>query len=245
MIILFVTIIAAVTIGLLIAMNMGFVQGGASDIADYERRGFLLTPAERSFLEVLEKALDSRYRIFGKVRLGDLIKPANGLNAVKRTAAQKRIDQIQVDFVICTANELALVGVLALDDPSHGHEDRVGRGGFVDLSLAMAGIPLLRFPAAKENTVQVVRARLTEMMRADKKPAVVSAEQEASTLVYPALDAIMESTPVQPDSLAPGCPQCSAMMVKRHAVKGQNAGRYFWACSSFPMCKQVLKIGEG
>jgi hypothetical protein len=243
--ILLVIIIAASIIILLIAKNTRLVRGEPGGITDYKRRGLLFTPAERAFLEVLEQALDSRYRVFGKARLGDLIKPATGLDAGRRTTSQKRIDRIQVDFVICTANELALVGVLALDDQSHGHEDRVGRGGFADLALAMAGVPLLSFPVKDEYAVQVVRARLAEMMRADKRSAVVSAAQEASVLAYPALDAIMESTPVQPDSFAPGCPQCSSVMVKRQTVRGQNAGRYFWACSSFPLCKQVVKIGEG
>lgn len=241
--ILFVIIVAAIVVGLFIAMKLMQEQSGEK--AGYENRGNLFTPAERSFLGVLEQALDSRYRVFGKVRLGDLIKPAKVLAAGKRTTARNRINQKHVDFVVCTANELALVGVLELDDQSHGCEDRAGRDVFVDQALAMAGIPVLRFPAQKGYAVQDVRARLAEMIRADIKSGVVSASRESVAPVNMALDAIMESNPVQPDSIAPGCPKCSATMVKRQALRGQNAGNYFWACSTFPMCRQVVEIGKG
>lgn len=232
-------IMVAIAVGLLITMKLMLSRLG--ETAGYESRAVLYTPVERSFLAILEQALDSRYRVFGKVRLGDLIKPANGLDAGKRTAAQNRINQKHVDFVVCTANELALVGVLALDDKSHGHEDRPGRGGFVDQALAMAGIPLLRFPAKNVYAIQDVRARLAEMMLAGTRSGVVSAIGPLN----PELEAIMESYPAQPDSSAPACPKCAATMVKRQAVRGHNAGSFFWACSTFPMCRQLVQIGEG
>lgn len=37
----------------------------------------------------------------------------------------------------------------------------------------------------------------------------------------------------------PTCPTCQALMVKRQAKRGSNAGRSFWGCSRFPACKGV------
>ena len=238
--ILFVIIVATMAVGIFIAMKL--IQAQSGKIAGYESGGNLFTPAERSFLGVLEQALDSRYRVFGKVRLGDLIKPAKGSAAGKRTTALNRINQKHVDFVVCTANELALVGVLELDDQLHGCEELAGRDELVDQVLAKAGIPVLRFPAKKGYAVQDVRARLSEMMFSATKSGVVSTAQKSIFPVNPALDAIMENNPVQPDSVEPVCPKCSADMVKRQAVKGPNTGRYFWACSTFPQCRQVVDI---
>jgi hypothetical protein len=235
----FVITMVVIVVGLVIAM--GLMQRQSGDGAGYESRGGLFTPAERSFLNVLEQALDSRYRVFGKVRLGDLIKPADGHSPGKRMAALSRINQNQVDFVVCTANELALVGVLALEDQSYGHEDRAGRGGFVDQALAVAGIPVLRFPAKNEYQVQELRTRLTELLHPKTGAVLTSAGR--SMPHNPVLDAIMESHPVQPDSVAAACPSCSAAMVKRQVVTGHNAGGYFWACSTFPMCNKVVEIG--
>ena len=36
---------------------------------------------------------------------------------------------------------------------------------------------------------------------------------------------------------APSCPVCAAAMVSRTARKGANAGKAFWGCSGYPVCK--------
>lgn len=235
--VLIVSIIVALVAGLLLALKQRSGQGA------FESRDILFTPAERSFLGVIEQALDGRYRVFGKVRLGDLVKPAQGLDAGRRTAAQNRINQKHVDFVVCTANKLAVVGVLELDDQSHRRGDRSRRDEFVDQALAMAGIPVLRFSAQIGYVVQDVRARLTEML-AGSKPIVVSVTEKDIGQANPVLDAIIESIPVHTDIGSPLCPTCSAAMVRRRAVKGSNAGASFWACSTFPRCRQVVEVEE-
>src|SRR6185369_16008451 len=117
--------VVAIVAGLLLALKSILSRPGTGPV--YVSREAIFTPAERSFLGVLEQALDGRYRVFGKVRLGDLVRPAKGLNAGRRTTAQNRINQKHVDFVVCTADELDPVGVLELDDQSHGHEERADR----------------------------------------------------------------------------------------------------------------------
>ena len=239
---LFVICMVAIAGALLFAWKR--IQRQSDETSDYESRGVLLTPTERSFLGVLEQALDSRYRVFSKVRLGDLIKPSKGLDAGRRTTLQNKINQNHVDFVICTANELALVGLVKLDDPSHGHEDRAGRDEFIDQALATTGISILRFSAQNEYSVQDVRTRLSEMMLTDSVSRAVSTARLAVTPINQVLDTILDSNPVPADSQIPACPKCSATMVKRQAIRGRNSGNYFWACSTFPMCRHVLWIGE-
>jgi hypothetical protein len=133
--------------------------------------------------------------------------------------------------------------VLELDDQSHWRGDRAGRDELVDQALAMSGIPVLRFQAKNEYAVQEVRARLKEMMLAGSKSGCLPVPQKVCAPLDPSLEDSMESSPVQTDSFTPACPKCSSAMVKRQAVKGDNAGRYFWACSTFPMCRQVVDIG--
>ncbi len=43
-------------------------------------------------------------------------------------------------------------------------------------------------------------------------------------------------------SVTPSCPQCGAVMVKRIARKGGNAGGEFWGCSKFPACRGVRQL---
>jgi hypothetical protein len=45
--------------------------------------------------------------------------------------------------------------------------------------------------------------------------------------------------------LAPSCPACNVAMVKRQAKKGPNAGGWFWACTGYPKCREVLAVKAG
>src|SRR5690242_17227081 len=93
-------IVTAIVVGLLVAMKAK--QFRSDDRFDFASREVLFTPGERSFLGVLEQALGRRYRMFGKVRLGDVVKPANGLSNSKRFAAQKKSNRKHVDFLVCS-----------------------------------------------------------------------------------------------------------------------------------------------
>lgn len=38
------------------------------------------------------------------------------------------------------------------------------------------------------------------------------------------------------------CPKCGAVMVRRKATKGPNAGNEFYGCSNFPKCRYIIAI---
>ncbi len=42
----------------------------------------------------------------------------------------------------------------------------------------------------------------------------------------------------------PTCPKCNGAMIKRTSKKGENAGKEFWGCQSFPKCRAVVSIVE-
>jgi restriction system protein len=35
------------------------------------------------------------------------------------------------------------------------------------------------------------------------------------------------------------CPRCGSAMIRRRARQGSNAGKEFWGCSQYPMCKGI------
>lgn len=212
----------------------------------FEGRGELFTPAERSFLGVLEQALaGSHYRVFGKVRLGDLVKPAKGLTASKRTSAQNRINQKHVDFLICTDTDLVVVGVVELDDQSHGRGDRAERDSFVDDALKKANIPVLRFPAKKSYPLAEVKVKLQTVLADLEGPMPTTAQTEAKSLPPESVSSEPLETKPPTDSAIPVCEKCSAEMVKRQAKNGPHAGKFFWACSTYPKCRNVVAINVG
>lgn len=164
--------IAALIIIAFLKMKLSPQEDGLA----FQPRDVLFTPAERSFLGVLEQALDSDYRVFGKVRLGDIVKPAKGLSNSRRTTAQNKINQKHVDFVICKSSDLAVVVVVELDDKSHERDDRAGRDQLVDRVLANAKISVIHFSAQKGYALSEVRAKLVESFTVGMAAATPAAQ---------------------------------------------------------------------
>jgi very-short-patch-repair endonuclease len=126
----------------------------------YEKKQALFTPAERSFLGVLEQAVDSKLRIMGKVRLADMVKVKNENN---KSAWQKAFNKIQskhVDFVACDTATLGVKFVVELDDKSHNQSERQDRDEFIDKALAAAKIPVFHFTAKRTYTIQELQDAL-------------------------------------------------------------------------------------
>lgn len=252
---LFILIVLAVAVALVI---LKMKQPSADDGLGFARKEPLFTPAERSFLGVLEQSLNGSYRVFGKVRLGDIVKPAKGLSNSKRVTSQNKVNQKHVDFVICTAADLVVVGVVELDDKSHERDDRASRDQFVDRALADAKIPVIHFSAKKGYALTEVKAKLAECLAigtassappfiqvapVPEKPASVQNKAATPVTEKPATAPVLPIKQVQ-NVIEPVCPKCESVMVKRQATKGPHAGKYFWACSAFPKCRQVVSVGE-
>lgn len=241
-------------------------QAGPSKELTYEARKDLFSPAERSFLGVLEQAVAGQYCIFGKVRLGDLIQPGSGHSQSRRTGARNRINQKHVDFVLCQPETLAVVGAVELDDSSHRRKARSDRDDFVDRALESAGIQLVRFAARKGYAVAEVAAKLAEVL-SPKEDETESAdfsmggsEEQHSLKVAEGCEGVSAEkvpagmTPAYGDTTTETegekdqaqseltCSACNSPMVKRLAKKGANAGTWFWACSAFPKCRMVERI---
>lgn len=226
----------------LIVVALVVVKGGlpvatkqGNELSFVARPDFF-SAAERSFYGVLEQALGGECRIFGKVRLGDLVEPAKGMTKSQSTTARNRINLKHVDFVLCRPDTLAVVAVIELDDASHGRKDRSERDDFVDKALASARLPVVHVPARKAYALAEVQAALAAVLKTapavTKTPAPpvapdfslplpsieVSAVQNGFDRIPPAAS-VVETPPV--------CPVCNMPMIKRQAKQGANAGKWF------------------
>src|ERR1700726_3045184 len=137
------------------------LRGSSTKNYSYERRDRLFSPAERSFLGVLEQIFGKEYRVIGKVRIADIIRPRKGLSASARTSAVNRITSKHVDFALCDLRTLQVVGVIELDDSSHSESARQRRDKFVDAALSSAGVPFVRIPAQRAYTPSEIRERVS------------------------------------------------------------------------------------
>ena len=209
----------------------------------FESCGELFSAAERSFYGVLRQALDGSFVVFGKVRLGDVVQPARKLGRSQGQTALNKINRKHLDFVICRADDLALLAAVELDDSSHRRRDRMERDVFVDNALKSAGIPVVRFAVKRGYDLAEVKTQLATYLSLSSPPVQTAPQLPpvAQPVVPESNQNIQEPAPLVTE--APMiCPTCQAGMVKRQAMKGPHTGKWFWACSAFPRCRKVIVI---
>ena len=93
----------------------------------YQRHTTLFSPAERSFLGVLDQAVAGKYRVFGKVRIADVATVRGTPNRSSWQVAFNKISSKHFDFVLCNPDDLTFVCAIELDDKSHSQDKRQGR----------------------------------------------------------------------------------------------------------------------
>lgn len=134
----------AILVALFFLLKLIFASGGKVARVSYQKRDFLFTPDERAFLNVLDEAVGSTHRIFGKIPVADLLIPRN---LDKDPEARRIFDEMEdrrFSFVVCDKDSLTIICALQLDDVTPGDKSKK-RGGDPLLSLCEgAGLPLIR-----------------------------------------------------------------------------------------------------
>lgn len=101
----------------------------------------LLTKREWTEYQILKIAADLKgLLICPKVRLLDLVAPK--YNARNTRGLKAKVMSKHVDFVICD-QQMEVVCIIELDDPSHFRQDRIERDKFVDSVLTGAGYKVI------------------------------------------------------------------------------------------------------
>ncbi|MEJ2654782.1 MAG: DUF2726 domain-containing protein [Acidihalobacter sp.] len=161
--VLLLLVIAIIVLVVLNGLN-GKLHGDKNDNYPYTQQRALFTAAERSFLGVLDQAVGEQYRIFGKVRVADVIEPRKGLDKGKRQTAFNKIQSKHFDFLLCAKNDLSILCAIELDDKSHKQRKRQERDHFLGNACRAAGVPLLHIPAQHGYTVHDLRTRIYDSL---------------------------------------------------------------------------------
>lgn len=169
--IVLIALIVVVLVALSALVSLKGRPGTGAKAGLYYLRKSLLSPAERSFLGVLDPSLPPSVRVFSKVRLEDIIGVKRGLSASERQGARNRINRRHVDFLLVRGTDLAPLAGIELDDSSHEDEDRQQRDAFVDAAFASAGLPLLHVPAQKSYNPSEIRAQLANLLNQNSAEA--------------------------------------------------------------------------
>ena len=146
--------------------------GQRPDALPYTLKPALYSPAERSFLGVLEQAIGKHYQIFGKVRIADVVETRRGLSASTRQSAFNRINAKHFDFLLCDKGDLTVVCAIELDDRSHQKGSRQQRDAFIVELCRIVGLPLLRVPAKRAYAVQELRTIILDATQRRLEPSL-------------------------------------------------------------------------
>ena len=208
---------------ILVGCGLALLGGAKGDVLPYVKNASLFSAAERSFLGVLDQAAPPAYRVFGKVRIADVISVRKLANRGAWQRAFNKISGKHFDYVLCRADDLSFACVVELDDKSHAKQQRKQRDSFVEEVCSVTGLPLLRVPARHAYAVEDIRQQLHALL-----PPPLAVGEPATILATP--------------PLAPACPTCSGAMQKRKLNSGSGNGVEFWGCDDFPTCRGMIPI---
>lgn len=203
---LIIGIILFIVILLAIAKNQP-----SSGSSPYQLRGPLFTPAERSFLGVLNSVLKDDVHIFGKVRVADVLTTVKGMNPSNRQKAFNKISAKHFDFVLCNKDDYSIICAIELNDKSHNNKQRQQRDAFLENACEAASLPLIQIKAQAGYSLDEIKNQLAPYI-----PAMLVGRLEGKSKE---------------------CPKCNSTMVVRLAQKGDNKDKHFWGCSTYPKCR--------
>lgn len=124
----------------------------------------LFSPEQRRFLEVLERAVGKGYRVYGMVRVADVVGLRPKLDRRSRQRAYERLGDRRFDFLVCTQSNTAIACAVNLA-PKSRLRSRAPRDG-LDRVCAAAGLPFVRFRESDAYSVLEIEERVFGAMHA-------------------------------------------------------------------------------
>ena len=214
-----------ITILAVIALKLRIVKEQQPEYP-YRKLDTLFSPAERSFLGVLNQVIDENAQVFGKVRIADVITPKKGMSRSNWQKAFNKISGKHFDFLLCNKDDLSVLCAVELNDSSHQSKKRKERDVFLEGVCQSANVPLVQITAKLTYKINEIQALIVS------HPPGISISKAIPSSSLPIEVPLGEKT----------CPKCSSKMVRRVAKKGKNVGKQFWACSAFPKCRYTEEI---
>ena len=142
------------------------------------QRALFFSPTERALLGALDRALGSGYRVFGKVRVADLLEPRSG----PLGGRTRRLLRGQVDYVVCRASDLSVLCAINLEPdraPGVHKQTEKKRRAHLEAAFHGADLPLLWLPERQSYALQSVHTLLAPILAPTGVRAPVDKREKA------------------------------------------------------------------
>jgi hypothetical protein len=159
-----VIVLVAAAIALATLKAKAVRKEGTAKSEVYYLKKSLFTPAERSFLGVLESLNYEGLRIASKVRLADIFGVKKGSERGDWQRAFIRISAKHVDFLFVQQSDGRPILGIELDDSTHEEEERAARDSFVDSVFSSAGLPILHISVKSAYDPNEVHRQIDEAL---------------------------------------------------------------------------------
>ncbi len=193
-------LVIVVVVALIMAILKQRQNWGQSEEYPYTRNQGLFSPAERSFLGILEQAIGDEYRAFGKVRVADVVDVKSMSDRRVWQRAFNRISAKHFDFVLCRNDDLTVLAVVELDDGSHQSKKSRNRDAFLVGLCDAIGLPLIQVPAQRVYSLSEVRATLMAAINPPVAESPILAEAIAQANLVPSSLSRLEFVVLAPEA---------------------------------------------
>jgi len=146
----------------------------------YTRNRALFSPAERLLLGALEQAVGEDYRIFGKVRVADIVSVRPTADRSAWLRAFNQISGQHFDFVICDKKNLSIRCAIELNDETNGSRQRQERDTFSEDICRSISLPFIQIQAARDYLAIELRKKIFAALREDSEAEMADSEQPFS-----------------------------------------------------------------
>ena len=223
----------------------------AGEKITYKKKDSVLDASQENFYRALNSAVTSSYTILTNINAADVLVVTANNTSLAAQVATKNIAGKQFDFILCEKQTSAPVCVIAL------HESLPL---FLSNACENAQLPVLIFPVQINYDVETLKESIFQALNNDAHQAENLLNETLSDttsdsleirLVEPVAEKAKKAEKEQKceneEKIESGielkfCPDCSAVMLKRRAKNGANAGKMFWICSTYPTCRGMKSV---
>jgi hypothetical protein len=241
----------------LIASQSGLSVSTPAEKLRYQKKPSALSHEQTQMYKALRSALAGEYTLLTNVSVADTLAVIETSNALIAQVAVKNIAAKQFDFVVCENTQLTAVCAIVLGENLEP---------LLVTACESAQLPLARFRVQANYDVAAIRTSIFQAIGGlditERSPErsvldITEGSAERSSLEITDIKSPEENSTnneqapaaIANEEISTGngidlklCPSCSAVMLKRRAKNGADAGKMFWICSTYPKCRGMLLV---